>query len=103
LQFINQNAKEVLEVQDNDIMVFNCDHNENYYLDCQDVFNALKLFTNNLLITVYNPTVARIVILKMKIPKIDVKMLDLRTNQYLTTDIFCNILSTEFCEIYFQI
>lgn len=41
--------------------------------------------------------------MKMKIPVVHLSLTDLRNNQSVPSDIFCDILSTEFCEVHFQV
>lgn len=41
--------------------------------------------------------------MKMKIPAVHLSLTDLKNNQPVPADIFCDIMSPEFCEIHFQV
>ena len=41
--------------------------------------------------------------MKMKIPVTNMVLYDYRYNNYLVSDIFCDIISSTFCELYFRV
>lgn len=42
LNLLNSKTKDVFGIDDSDIMIYNCDHNQNYYVSCDDVIDSIK-------------------------------------------------------------
>ena len=88
---IKTNVQKVFTIQDKDILIFNCQHNEYYYITCQDIYTSISIHIRAIQLVIYNPTITRSVVLKLKIPKVIIKLYDIRTNSYLVSDTFCDL------------
>jgi len=49
-------------------------------MTCDDVFDSLKE-SKRIFLNIYNPGTERVEIMKMKVPKSPIKLIDLRTNK----------------------
>lgn len=67
------------------------------------MYSALEYKKDGLFISIYNPTAERVLVMKMKIPVTNIVLYDYRSKTYLLSDIFCDILSNTFCEVYFRV
>lgn len=95
-------TRAAFQTTDNDILVYNCDHTENYYLDCPDVYSAIQK-DSSMVVSVYNPMAERQALLKLKIPKKHLLVEDIRRKETLLSDIFCDVISDDFCELYVSV